>query len=338
MRLLLLATGGTIAMHPGRPGRGAFLTGAELLDTVPPEVAKGVEVEDVVAAPSWDLDTGTMLEVAYRVRRAVSEDGFTGVVVTHGTDTVEETAFLTDLLAGPAAALGGIVFTGAMRPAHALSCDGPGNLAASLAAAADPVLRGAGPVVCLNDELHAARWVRKVDATTVAAFDSAPYPLLGRVRDGKVQPLAPWPPRPPEPVGDPEPAVALITVYPGIGPEQLTAVVDAGARGIVLEGTGLENVPVSLFTTISDLGDWGIPVVVASRCRVPGTPMAVGRPLVDDSALAATVGAIGARGLPAVKARYALMAALGTGRESSRTVDGVRAWFARLRHHPRDPD
>jgi L-asparaginase len=153
------------------------------------------------------------------------------------------------------------------------------------------------------------------------------------VRDGRVQLLTPPPPRPPAPVGDPEPAVALITVYPGIGPEQLTAVVDAGARGIVLEGTGLSNVPVSLFTTISDLGDWGIPVVIASRCRVPGAPMTPGVPpegLVDDSGLAATVGAIGARGLPAVKARYALMAALGTGRESSRTVDGVRRWFAAL--------
>ena len=330
MRLLLLATGGTIAMHPGRPGRGAFLTGAELLGTVPPALAKGVEVEDVVAAPSWDLDTGTMLDVAYRVRRAVLEEGYTGVVVTHGTDTIEETAYLTDLLAGPAAALGGIVFTGAMRPAHALSCDGPGNLAAALTAAADPALRGAGALVCLNDELHAARWVRKVDATTVAAFSSAPYPLLGRVHEGSVQLPAPPPPRPPAPVGDPEPAVALITVYPGIGPEQLTAVVDAGARGIVLEGTGLQNVPVSLYTTISDLEGWGIPVVIASRVRVPGAPMRRARPLVDDSGLAATVGAIGARGLPAVKARYALMAALGTGRESARTVDGVRAWFDAL--------
>jgi L-asparaginase len=143
-----------------------------------------VEVDDVMSAPSWDLEPPAMLGIARRVRDAVLDQGFDGVVVTHGTDTLEETAYLTDLLAGHAADRAGIVVTGAMRRLSDLSTDGPGNLASSIAAAADPALCGMGVVACLNDELHAARWVTKVDATSVAAFSSAPYPVLGRVVDG----------------------------------------------------------------------------------------------------------------------------------------------------------
>ncbi|MFC7646105.1 hypothetical protein ACFQX6_40085 [Streptosporangium lutulentum] len=105
-------------------------------------------------------------------------------------------------------------------------------------------------------------------------------------------------------------------------PVLLTAVVDAGARGIVLEGTGLGNVPVDLFATLGELSEWGIPTVIASRSLTLGVPL-------DDlgfhAGLAAKLGAIGARGLAPSKARVALMVALGTG-----GVDAVRDWFGRL--------
>jgi L-asparaginase len=324
MRVLLLATGGTIAFHPG-PGRGAFAPGAELLAALPAEAlpAKAdITVEDVTAEPSWDLEPATMLRLARRVRAAIHEDGFDGVVVTHGTDTLEETAYLVDLLAGPAAARTAIVVTGAMRLPSELSADGPRNLAAALAAAVDPALRGAGAVVCLNDEVHAARWATKVDATTVAAFSSAPFPRLGRVEGDRVELTAAPPPRPPEGGGEPESAVALIKVYPGIEPGLLSTAVDTGARGIVLEGTGISNVPVGLFTSIYELTSWDIPVVVASRCH---TRQASLEAMGDGAALAARMGAIGARGLAPSKARCALMVALGGG-----GVAAVRDWFAGL--------
>ena len=177
--------------------------------------------------------------------------------------------------------------------------------------------------MCVNDELHASRWVTKVDATGVAAFSSAPFPAIGRVVAGRVETLGTAPPRPPEPFGEPESDVALIKTYPGIDATLLTAVVDAGARGVVLEGTGMANVPVSLFTAISDLTEWGIPVVIASRCRTRDVPLQDVRSGTDG--LAAGVGAIGARGLAAAKARIALMVALGTG-----GVEAVRDWFGRL--------
>jgi L-asparaginase len=177
-------------------------------------------------------------------------------------------------------------------------------------------------VVCVNDELHAARWVTQVDATSVAAFSSTPCPILGRVVESRVEMLSAPPRRPPEARGEPESDVALIKTYPGIDPVLLTAVVDAGARGVVLEGTGMGSVPVSLFTTINELTGWGIPVVIGSRCRTRTKPL-------DDmrfgAGLAAKMGAIGARGLAPTKARIALMVALGAG-----GVEAVRDWFSRL--------
>ncbi|MEV8512800.1 asparaginase domain-containing protein [Dactylosporangium sp. NPDC051484] len=321
-RVLLLATKDTIAY-----GHESVATGAELLATIPADrLAADVAVEDVLAEPGWDMTPGTMLALARRARAAIAEDGFDGVVITHGTDTLEETAYLADLLAGPAAARGTIVLTGATRALDELSSDGPRNLAAAIAAAADSALAGAGAVACLNDELHAARWVTLADAAGVAAFSSAPHPLLGRVTGGKpgegVELLAAPPPRPPDPRGDPETDVALIKTYPGIDGALLTAVVDAGARGVVLEGTGMFNVPASLLATISDLTEWDIPVVVASRCRT--RPVALDA-LPLGTALAGKVGAIGARGLAPAKARAALMVALGAG-----GVAAARDYFDRL--------
>ncbi|MEV7008814.1 asparaginase [Streptosporangium sp. NPDC051022] len=321
-RVLLLATGDTIA-YSARPSRSGIASGARLLETVPAgALTAEVVAEDVLAEPGWDTSPQTMLLLARKAREAVLERGFDGVVITHGADTLEETAFLTDLLAGRAAHRGAIVLTCAMRLLDDLSSDGPRNLASSVCAAADPALHDAGVVVCVNDELHAARWVTMVDATGVSAFSSAPGPLLGRVAGGRVEMSAVPPRRPPTVAGEPETDVALIKTYPGMDSTLLTAVVDAGARGIVLEGTGAANVPAGLFVTIDELTGWGIPVVVASRCRTREVPL---EELSLGAGLAAKMGAIGARGLTPVKARAALMVALGTG-----GVEAVRDWFARL--------
>lgn len=301
MTLLLVATGDTIAHHAS-----GVASGRELLELAGP-ASERVVVEDVLAEPSWDTSVSTQLTLARRVRAALSDEEFTGVVVTHGVDALEETAFLADLLAGPAR--GGIVFTGAMHPLSAPAADGPANLAAALAAAADPALRGAGAVVCLGGELHAARW-----ATLTDGFTSAPHPPLGRVLDGRVRLSSAPPPRPPLARGEPETDVALIKTYPDMPPSLLTTVTDLGARGVVLEGTGAGNVPVELFGTVHELSTWDIPVVVASRAHTM------------DIGLVERLGAVSAAGLSAVKARLALMVALGGGGG----VPAARAWFASL--------
>ena len=305
-RLLLIATGDTIAQ---RPSMSQIADGKDLLTHVGPVPAE-VVVEDVLAEPSWDTSVATMLAIARRAHSALTEDGFDGVVVTHGVDNLEETAYLTDLMVGPAAALGGIVFTGVVRYLDDLSADGPRNLASALAVAADPTARGAGVLVCFNDELHAARWARLADPTKPAAFTSAPYPRLGAVVDSKTVLVSTPPPLHPRPFGEPETDVAVIRAYSGMTNGVLNAVIDAGARGIVIEGSGAGNVPVELFSTIIELTTWEIPVVIAPRVPVVG-----GRP--TGAELAEKAGAILAPGMTAGHARVALMVALGGG--------GVRA-------------
>lgn len=319
-RILLVATGDVMAYrhHAGPPG---IASGAELLATAGLS-SSDIQVEDVMAEPSWDTSPSTMLSLARRVRTALLDDGFDGVVVTHGLDTLEETAFLTDLMAGNAAARGGIVFTGARHCLDEPGGEGPGNLAAAVASA--PRAGGLGALVCSNQELHAARWAAFTDATSVSAFSSAPHSPLGRVSSsGEIIVTAQdRPARPPFVAADPESDVALIKTYPGITPMVLTAAADAGARGIVLEGTGAGNVPVELFTTIGELTEWGIPVVLTSRARTHAS--ALDDPH-DGTGLATKVGAISARGLRPGHARVALMVALGAG-----GMDAVRAWFAAL--------
>lgn len=302
MTLLLIATGDTIAHRVS-----SVAAGRELLDLAGPPPER-VVVEDVLSEPSWDMSVSTQLALARRVRKAIAEDEFTGVVVTHGLDTCEETAYLADLLAGPAR--GGIVFTGALRPLSDATPDGPTNLAAALAAAADPALRGAGAVLCLGDELHAARWA----TFTSSGFSSAPHPLLGRFIDGKVRLTSATPPRPPLAAGEPETDIALLKTYPDMPPSLLTTVTDLGAQGVVLEGTGAGNVPVELFGTIMELAAMNIPVVVASRTYT------------TDIGMAERIGAINAAGLSAPKARMALMVALSKGGG----VDAAIRYFGNL--------
>ncbi|MBV1850159.1 asparaginase [Catellatospora tritici] len=321
-RLLLLALKDTYA-HTHHGERPAVASAHELLEAAGPALA-GVHVTpvDVMAEPSWDISPTTMLALARRVRGALLDDGYHGVVVAHGPDTLEESAYLADLLAGPAAGRGPIVFTGGQRRLDDPDADAPGNLADALTAASEPGLTGAGVLVCAAGELHAARLATLVDADRVALFGSGPAGPLGQVIGAKVELLSAVPPRPPAVTGDPEPDVALITTYPGMEPGLLNAAVDAGARGVVLAGTGAGNIPVGLFSTVSELVGWDIPVVVASRS---GTGTAALTDLPPGTGLAAGIGAIGARGLSPVKARVALMAALGGG-----GVDAVRDWFARL--------
>lgn len=267
MGLLFLATGDTIAHL-----RGAVASGAGLLAALAVP-AHDVSVEDVLAEPSWDTSPGTMLGIA----RRVAEASVAGVVVTHGLDTLEQTALLTELIARPRCP---VVFTGAVQGFDVPGSDGPPNLTAAFAAARSG---RAGVWVC-RDGVATRPW-------------AGDFPLVA---------------------GEPESDVALIKVYPGMPPSLLHTVVDAGARGVVLEATGSGNVPVELFTTINELTGWGVPVVIAA-------PQGVARSTTGATALALSIGAISGRSLRPELARVALMYALGAG-----DLDGVRKWFAAI--------
>src|ERR1700744_436593 len=183
MKVVLFTLGGTIASTPAAGGVVPRLTGADLLTSVPGLDRAGLEVKvhDFRQVPSSSLTIGDILDLAVAIREQVGA-GADGVVVSQGTDTIEETVFLLDLLYDGDAP---VVFTGAMRHPMLAGADGPANLLAAVTVAASPQARGLGCLVVFGDEIHAARFVRKAHTTSVAAFISPPAGPLGFVAEGR---------------------------------------------------------------------------------------------------------------------------------------------------------
>ncbi len=258
MPVTLLAAGGTIAMAGSGPVVPT-LDAAALVAAVP-----GLRVDEartVTTSPGVHLSTADALAIA-RAARDEAARGH-GVVVTHGTDTLEETAYLTDLLHGGDAP---IVFTGAIRPASAPGADGPANLLDAVAAAASPHTAGLGALVAFAGELHAARGARKVASTLPHAFASPRSGPVGLVSEGRVALLA----RPLRP-----PAIAPPARLDGRVPIAATALGDDGAAlravlatrpdGLVLVTLGGGHVGPAVLAALRAATGAGLPVVAAVR-------------------------------------------------------------------------
>lgn len=179
-RVRVIGAGGTIGMDGGGAGAQPRLDADALVAAVPGlDDRAGLEARTIVNVPSAHLTLAQQLEIC-RAAREGARDGF-GIVVTHGTDTLEETAMLCDLLSDADAP---IVFTGAIRPASAPGADGPANLLDAISVAASTQATGLGALVVFGGEIHHARVARKTDTTSLTAFSSPQTGPLGRVTEG----------------------------------------------------------------------------------------------------------------------------------------------------------
>jgi L-asparaginase len=319
----LFTTGGTIASRPD-PATGAAVPVVrpdELLAQVPGlrDVAE-VRVEGLALESSWNVTPDLVARWARRIREVLADGTVSGAVVTHGTDTLEETAFALDLSSESAAP---IVLTGAMRNAAQPGPDGPRNLLAAVRVAADPGARGIGALVVMNDEVHAARHVTKAHSTALAAFRS---PGLGPVATVDEGVWWRWRPErvPNLPPCDPEPRVYLVKMAAGMDSLLLRAILEGGGRGVVIEGSGAGNVYAAWEDAVEALLAARVPVVLTTRTGGGRVLPAYGAP--GGGRRLAEMGVIRGGDLSGPKARLALMFALGAGLD----LDAVRAWFGRI--------
>jgi len=309
----IIATGGTIASLAD-PRTGAVTAAVpieELVRAVPGLDAVGdVSREEIARINGWNVTPQIMCEVSAALNRALARDDVDGAVVTHGTDTVEETAFLCDVTLHSDKP---VAFAAAMRSGSELGADGPRNLLHAALVASSGEARGIGAVLVLNDEIHAARWVRKRDSFRASAFTSPEHGPIGFVVDGTAR--IHWAPRPVAPVGRPaalDMAVPVVSTYTGMDENLIPAILaTTGASGLVVDGTGLGNVPGSAVSGIARAIESGLPVVVATRAPTGGTRAVYGGP--GGGVTLRDLGALPAGGLSAAKARLLLMVLLAEG-------------------------
>jgi L-asparaginase len=271
--IVLLGTGGTIA---GRAGSAADNVGytagqvsvAGLLAAVPPLAGWPLEAEQLAQLDSKDMDHATWQLLARRVAHHLARPEVQGVVMTHGTDTLEETAWFLQRVLAPAKP---VVLTAAMRPATALLTDGPQNLLDAVTVAATPGARGV--LAVLAGQVLGPADVRKRHPYRVDAFDGGDAGPLARIEEGLVIPLRDWP------TGDALglavldkavadwPRVDIVVSHAGADGALIGALAALGTRGLVVEGTGNGTVHQALQLALQAAQARGVRVLRATRCQ-----------------------------------------------------------------------
>lgn len=321
----VFALGGTIASLPGDAGAGVSpsLSVDDLLAAVPGlgEVAR-VGATQFLQVPSCEVTVPDLLRLVAAMRQAV-DDGAAGVVITQGTDTLEETAFVLDLLWDRPEP---VVLTGAMRTPDAPGADGPANLLAAVTVAADAVARDVGVLAVLDDEVHAARYVRKAHTTSTAAFVSPDAGPLGRLGEGRLhlmfRPLRRRVALRVEPDATVA-KVAVLRIGMGESDELVAALPALGYAGAVVEGVGGGHVPRALVPALVRLVEQ-MPVVLASRAGAgPVLSSSYGYPGGDVDLTSR--GLIPAGTADAAKARLALALMLASGATRAEAESFVRS-------------
>lgn len=264
--VVLLATGGTISSRSSQAGGAvASDTGEQVFKALGSRVSHPVRVLDVFQKGSYLLTFDDMLKICAAIQEVLKDPSVLGVVVTHGTDTMEETAYLADLTHSDERP---VVFTGSQRAADSDAPDGPDNLARAIAVAGSMDGRGKGVMVQFAGTIFPAAGVRKSQTLRLDAFANPDFGVLGQVSaqgevamDGSGRLEALPLPRP----GGGSPRVDLVAAYPGSDSILMHAALEAGAKGIILQGTGSGNANASLCAEVAAAVASGAVVVTSTR-------------------------------------------------------------------------
>lgn len=310
-----VATGGTIAMKvdPVTKGVVPAISGDDLMQTVP-DAGKyaTIEVNNFSAMSANYIEPKWWTRLTKAVDDALARPEVAGVVIAHGTDTMEETAYWLDLTVKSDKP---VILIGAQRNASSPDFDGPRNLLNAIRIATTPEAKGKGVMIAMNNQINAARTATKTHTQDVETFKSGDFGFLGEVWEDKVQfsraPLR----RQHIDIGSGEmPRVEILPMFGGATGELLRYAVDQGAKGIVVQATGMGNMNVSMFEAVKYALSKNVPVVIATR--VPnGRTMPVygfqggGKTTFD-------AGAVMAGDLNPQKARLLLMLMMHQGKQS----------------------
>lgn len=263
-QILVLHTGGTIAMKENQ------LTGSVSPDTQNPLLNAPITlpedadliVEDIFNLPSPHITPDHMLKIKNRIQKAY-EKGIDSVVITHGTDTLEETAYFLDITIGH---LLPIVLTGAMRSSNELGSDGLYNFASAIRVAACPNAKGQGVLVVMNDEIHAARYVTKTHTTNVATFRTPSIGPVGMVNKNEILFLQKTLNTQYADVDSISGFIPILKAYAGMNGELLEGLTHTSLDGLVIEALGAGNLPPENIKPLQKMLAAHIPVVLVSRC------------------------------------------------------------------------
>lgn len=309
VRISLLATGGTISTRQGLAGAIPGLDASTIARSA--QVGdQDIQVctRDVLQVSSRNVTPMTMWDLARTVREEI-DAGAAGIIITHGTDTLEETAYALSLLVQTPVPL---VLTGAMRVPGSAGEDGPANVAAAFAVATNPVFSAYGPLVVHQDEIHLARWVTKVHSARVAAFASPSTGPVGIVVEGRAIPLAgPLIPENLSRISAPDKRVELIFALAGSDGLIVDAIRDQ-VDGIVLAALGGGHVASALAQSIVSAAARGVAVVLASRCPSPQVLRGTYGGIGSETHLLES-GLVSAGNLAPIKARLRLIFGLSAG-------------------------
>jgi len=317
--VVILATGGTIA-GAGTSSTGSAYTSGQvkieaMIDAVPNiRSLANLTGEQLANVGSQDMSVEVWLKLANRINELLATDTVDGIVITHGTDTQEETAYFLNLVVKSEKP---VVLTGSMRPSTALSADGPLNMYNAVAVAANAEAKGRGVMVVMNDEIHAAHDVKKMISTPVQTFESPQEGMIGTVIFGEII----WFHKPHgRHTTDSEfsvnglkslPRVDVVYMCADASPDLIDLMVKAGAKGIVIAGVGDGNMTAATLEAAKRATDKGIPVVRATR--VP-----IGAVLINGEVVDVDYGTVSSDELNPQKARILLMMALSDKKKRSR--------------------